>query len=70
MGVAISGLLIAIMVRDGQYMDAMRDKATSDHFPATGKDAPSGRMCGYFIVAIPMLAEMTLAFNQVCTCLK
>jgi hypothetical protein len=59
LGIFLSVFLIAIMVRDGQYMEKLKALAGTD-FPETGKAAPKGRMCGYIIVTTFPVIELFL----------
>lgn len=58
-GLIVSVFVIAIMVRDSQYLDVLR-RLSGDAFPTTNKSAPSGRGCGYLIVITLMVGELLL----------
>lgn len=59
LGIFLSVFLIAIMVRDEQYMEKLKELAGSS-FPETGKTAPKGSMCGYIIVTTFLVVELFL----------
>jgi hypothetical protein len=59
LGIFLSVFIIAIMVRDSQYMKEMRRRAGKS-FPDTGKDAPHGRTCGYIIVSVFPIIELLI----------
>jgi len=61
MGIILSALILFIMRRDTKYMKKMEELAKNE-FPTANdcKDAPTGRQCGYAIVAVLILADLIL----------
>jgi uncharacterized membrane protein len=60
LGILLSAFILVIMCRDGQYMNAMRDKAGVDIFPHPNCRCPVGRVCGITMVLLLMAVEAVL----------
>ena len=64
LGIFLSVFVVAIMVRDSQYMDKMK-KLAGNTFPKTGKGAHYGRVCGFIIVlTFPVLELLLLVLGH------
>lgn len=64
-GIVISGLILRIMIRDSQYMEAMKEKSKDDlHWPP--QSCFGGRRCGYLLVIVFIIIEFTLIIKTIC----